>query len=104
MTLARRAIAIVLAFAVIGVAAGLSFRRYKRFQSSAVPRNPAVLKANVASPAPTPSPTEPQTTKSPETIPEPSPASSPSSFVGRLNLIIPVAGVRPEQLIDTFAE
>jgi murein DD-endopeptidase MepM/ murein hydrolase activator NlpD len=27
-----------------------------------------------------------------------------TSFVGQLNLIIPVAGVRPEQLIDTFDE
>jgi murein DD-endopeptidase MepM/ murein hydrolase activator NlpD len=33
---------------------------------------------------------------------EPSPTIDDSSFVGRLNLIIPVAGVRPEQLLDTF--
>ena len=30
--------------------------------------------------------------------------ASPPSFVGQLNLIIPVAGVRPEQLLDTFAD
>jgi len=41
--------------------------------------------------------------------PEPSPVASPSpspllppSFVGTVDLIIPVAGVQPEQLIDTF--
>ena len=36
--------------------------------------------------------------------PEPSPTPTPESanFVGRLNLIIPVAGVRPDQLMDTF--
>src|ERR1700730_2972023 len=51
---------------------------------------------------------------SPESVPAPSPFASPeetretatpdqdSSFVGRLNLIVPVAGVRPEPLIDTF--
>ena len=36
----------------------------------------------------------------PEPIPTPTPESA--SFVGRLNLIVPVAGVRPDQLIDTF--
>jgi len=36
--------------------------------------------------------------------PEPTPQSNPiaSSFVGQMQLIIPVAGVRPDQLIDTF--
>jgi peptidoglycan LD-endopeptidase LytH len=41
-------------------------------------------------------------------IPIPTPAPSPeqttvtSNFVGQVQLIIPVAGVRPDQLIDTF--
>src|SRR3954454_9705868 len=34
--------------------------------------------------------------------PDPTPTPETTNFVGRLNLIIPVAGVRPEQLIDTF--
>jgi murein DD-endopeptidase MepM/ murein hydrolase activator NlpD len=35
--------------------------------------------------------------------PEPSPTPEPAAnFVGQVNLIIPVAGVRPDQLIDTF--
>lgn len=34
--------------------------------------------------------------------PEPTPSPETTNFVGRLNLIIPVAGVRPDQLIDTF--
>ena len=35
--------------------------------------------------------------------PEPSPTPGPAnSFVGQVSLIIPVAGVRPDQLIDTF--
>lgn len=35
--------------------------------------------------------------------PSPSPLQS-SSFVGQVNLIIPVAGVRPDQLLDTFTD
>jgi peptidoglycan LD-endopeptidase LytH len=38
-----------------------------------------------------------------ETRETPTPTQD-SSFVGRLNLIVPVAGVRPEQLIDTFKD
>jgi peptidoglycan LD-endopeptidase LytH len=34
--------------------------------------------------------------------PEPSPTPEISNFVGQVNLIVPVAGVRPDQLIDTF--
>jgi murein DD-endopeptidase MepM/ murein hydrolase activator NlpD len=34
--------------------------------------------------------------------PEPTPTPEQTNFVGRLNLIIPVAGVRPDQLLDTF--
>ena len=36
--------------------------------------------------------------------PAPAPALLPPSFVGTVNLIIPVAGVRPEQLLDTFGD
>ena len=36
--------------------------------------------------------------------PDPTPAPTPTNFVGTLNLIIPVAGVRPEQLLDTFSD
>jgi peptidoglycan LD-endopeptidase LytH len=65
------------------------------------------------SPTPTPSPS-PSVSPSPEPLapqsdpglteqPKPDATSPPSnSFVGTLNLIIPVAGVRPDQLLDTF--
>jgi len=33
---------------------------------------------------------------------DPTPNPEPANFVGRMNLIIPVAGVRPDQLLDTF--
>ena len=32
------------------------------------------------------------------------PSPEPANFVGRMNLIIPVAGVRPEQLLDTYSD
>jgi murein DD-endopeptidase MepM/ murein hydrolase activator NlpD len=34
--------------------------------------------------------------------PEPLPSPEPANFIGRVNLIIPVAGVGPAQLLDTF--
>ena len=34
----------------------------------------------------------------------PTPTPEPANFVGRLNLIIPVAGVRPDQLLDTYSD
>ncbi len=34
----------------------------------------------------------------------PTPTPEPTNFVGRLNLIIPVAGVRPDQLLDTYSD
>jgi murein DD-endopeptidase MepM/ murein hydrolase activator NlpD len=68
---------------------------------------------SLAPPAVTPSPATPFPTLSPE-VPqvEPGFTSSPvgtdtppaGSFVGQLSLVIPVAGVRPDQLIDTFAD
>jgi|ERR1700752_1070499 len=32
------------------------------------------------------------------------PTPEPANFVGRVDLIIPVAGVRPEQLLDTYSD
>lgn len=42
--------------------------------------------------------------ESPTVTPTPKPLTPPPSYVGRLNLIIPVAGLRPEQLLDTFTD
>src|SRR5262249_15599468 len=64
---------------------------------------------NAVTPPPTPSPSSspilspgPSADASVTTTPEAKP--SRESFVGVLNLIVPVAGVRREQLIDTFSE
>jgi murein DD-endopeptidase MepM/ murein hydrolase activator NlpD len=73
---------------------------------------------------PGPSPTQqPSETPAPEVVTSPSPLSSPTeladpsptvesiappetttSFVGNLKLIVPVAGVRTDQLLDTFVD
>lgn len=67
--------------------------------------------ANVVIPSPSPSLSpspilspSPSAEASLTITPQATPAISPESFVGVLNLIIPVAGVRREQLIDTFSE
>jgi murein DD-endopeptidase MepM/ murein hydrolase activator NlpD len=57
--------------------------------------------------APSPSPPENISTPlppPPQETPETSNPPSATSFVGTLKLIIPVAGVRPNQLIDTFTD
>jgi murein DD-endopeptidase MepM/ murein hydrolase activator NlpD len=65
--------------------------------------SPSPTVANLVATSPSPSPT-PSQEVSPTDIPQVTPSVSPGSFIGVLNLIIPVAGVRPEQLVDTFTE
>lgn len=72
--------------------------------------------ANSPEPSPTPEPESPQLSSSPgpeaySASPTPSPtddistpAAPPLGFAGTLKLIVPVAGVQPNQLKDTFAD
>lgn len=50
----------------------------------------------------TPISTDPVAPATEELPPAPVPAPAASNFVSRVNLIIPVAGVKPDQLIDTY--
>jgi peptidoglycan LD-endopeptidase LytH len=50
----------------------------------------------------TPISTDPVAPATEELPAAPVPAPTASNFVGRVNLIIPVAGVKPDQLIDTY--
>ena len=93
----------------VGIATGW-FLRNHRFESLSKTDIPSLA---IASPSPTPAnPILETTSPSPTPIEYPTPAETPeaksssttSSFVGVLNLIIPVAGVRAEQLIDTFSD
>ena len=66
------------------------------------PVEPQISKITpVEIPAPTPQ-SAPVERPTPTPVEQPTPAQS--SFVGQVELIIPVAGVRPDQLIDTFDE
>ncbi len=79
------------------------------FRTSPAPTLASPTAANVVTPSPSSSPS---TILSPNPSPEPSvtfspqptPEVSPENFVGVLNLIVPVAGIRRDQLIDTFSE
>ena len=93
----------------VGIATGW-FLRNRRFESLSQPEVPSLaIQSTSPTPAnpildttpPSPTPIEYPT---PAETPEAASASTPNSFVGVLNLIIPVAGVRPEQLIDTFSD
>jgi murein DD-endopeptidase MepM/ murein hydrolase activator NlpD len=102
---------------VIVTLGSLGFFLWSRVRHSPVP---PVTTTNEARTSETPKP-EISTTPSPTATPTPSadipqaePGLSPSqtggdaapstTFVGKLNLIIPVDGVKPEQLLDTFTD
>ncbi|HYJ45996.1 MAG TPA: peptidoglycan DD-metalloendopeptidase family protein [Pyrinomonadaceae bacterium] len=71
---------------------------------------PSVIEPTPAIPSPTPTtqpsaePTPQTSITQPESSPGPSPGSQPSPAAPTTSLLIPVAGVRPEQLRDTFTE
>lgn len=114
----------MLALALLGILVAVLQRRFGHYPatpiSSASPTLETVAtptpEATTASPSPqsettpqpegTPSPTSPSPTSTPtaETTPSPNLPIPPIGFVGSLKLIVPVAGVKPEQLHDTFAD
>lgn len=100
----------VLVIAVIAIAS-LATLIWSRRQHT----DPKTTSVNSASSSPIPSrkpspvitqsPEVPTPEDTPETGPNPSnPAPLADSFIGTLKLIIPVVGVKPDQLIDTFAD
>jgi murein DD-endopeptidase MepM/ murein hydrolase activator NlpD len=97
----------IVVIAIVGLAALIWSRRQ--------PTDPEMTAVNSVSPSPIPShTTSPVIAQSPEVpTPEDTPEGNPSpssaapladSFIGTLKLIIPVVGVKPDQLIDTFAD
>ena len=73
--------------------------------STAVSESPPTPEASAATPAVSPSPEIPSETPPPQAdqaAAQPSPLAG--SYVGTLKLIIPVVGVRSDQLLDTFAD
>ena len=57
----------------------------------------------VAQPSPSVAEPSPSVSEPTPSVAEPSPAEEPN-FVGHVKLIVPVAGVRPDQLLDTFSQ
>lgn len=108
-----QALFLVLLLAFIGLVS-LSVGRVSSpavVETTAVPLvvQPTPALTEPAAPVDQPSPSEPAPSPS---APEPSPSvaelapspAEPTNFVGHLKLIIPVAGVRPDQLLDTFTQ
>ena len=110
----RARIVLVLMLGTTFVAGFLRLLEFPQRKETAIVLDNQPSKTNLSSP-PTPAVAEPTTTPSPSPSltptllpsPEETPitATPPStSFVGTLKLIIPVTGVRPEQLLDTFTD
>ncbi len=77
--------------------------------SEVVVPSPAVSPLPSPSPVISPTQVETATPTEPGASPSPQNTATPADldalgFVGKLNLIVPVAGVRPDQLLDTFTD
>ena len=110
----RSRLRVLLIIVLVGVVLALVLIRARRVQGpisqnlpvvvqspSPVEPSPSTSAAETPTVAPSPSPQFATPVESPAT-PDQSPPVQGQSFVGQLNLIIPVQGVRREQLIDTF--
>ena len=99
------------AFFVGAIAAIIWIRRERADNSSSAVVEQAPIPTTTPSLEVTPSPS-PLPAASPEIPQEPGLSSTPAaatepprdSFVGQVSLVIPVLGVKPEQLLDTFAD
>jgi len=110
-TRTRVGIVIFFAFFVGAIAAILWIRRDRanNLSSAVVQQTPIPTTSPSLEVTPTPSPLP---AASPEVPLEPGLSSTPAapaqqpadSFVGQVNLVVPVLGVNPEQLLDTFED
>lgn len=111
---------LLIAFVVFGLLSVFLWTRVRRLASERPATNgtPEAIVSPAFSPAPAGSTTTPIQTTSPNVSPDmatepglsvntnqpPQSELPPSSFVGTLKLIIPVVGVKPDQLLDTFTD
>lgn len=104
---------IILVFSGLGIFLWTRVRRQPQTATLEVAQIPEQLPSPSAVMNPSPSPSASQSleiTATPATEPGLTPGSTPNdgqiagSFIGKLNLIIPVAGVRSDQLLDTFTD
>ena len=109
-TKTRIAIIIFFVLVVGSVASIIWIQRDRADLTAPVAVHPSPIPTPPASPEPSPSPLPTESAEVP--LVEPGLSSSPpvsvesprESFVGQVNLLIPVAGVKPEQLLDTFSD
>ena len=109
-TRTRIGILVFFAFFVSAIATILWIRRDRNDLSPAVVQQtpgPSTAPSLEVTPSPSPQPAaSPEVPQDPGLSSTPvAPAEQPGdSFVGQVNLVIPVLGVKPEQLLDTFAD
>ena len=87
----------------------VSFPKSEKAPGSAVDNASPLSEAPAVSPSPAASPDVGQVPEGSEGVSSPSPDQRANkilsgSFIGTVNLVIPVAGVKPEQLQDTFTD
>jgi murein DD-endopeptidase MepM/ murein hydrolase activator NlpD len=97
----RILLTVLFAFIVVLVSFAINFRATPVLPVIGVQPIPPAAPVAIGTPLPAP-PTDPVAPAPEELIAAPVPAPAISSSVSTVNLIIPVAGIRPEQLIDTF--
>lgn len=107
---------VLISLVIFGSLGVFLWTRVRRSDPQPVPGNSEATPQPTISPTPLPS-VAPSTSPPiaiasdiPITEPGLTPTSTPTdgllagSYVGKLNLVIPVAGVRPDQLLDTFTD
>ncbi|MBA2524523.1 MAG: peptidoglycan DD-metalloendopeptidase family protein [Pyrinomonadaceae bacterium] len=113
-------LALLIGIATLVVVVAFLQRRSGHYRASVDPPPPTPASTSApdtVNPSPEQSPTPVPETPSPSPVPEAypasptpspanasSPAAPPIGFIGLLKLIVPVAGVQPNQLLDTFAD
>lgn len=117
---ARARLGVVLIVIVVGV--GFAVLIWARTRQTSIPTpiaqatpdqapSPVLEESPVSSPLPDTPPVVPSPAAASSETPPPENDESPAknqpaaeSFVGKLKLIVPVAGIKPGQLVDTFAD
>ena len=97
----RILISVLFLFIVSLVSIAINFRTTPVMPALDVPPISPTEPVAIGTPLPPP-PTDPVAPAPTELAPAVVPEPADSNFVGKVNLIIPVAGVKPEQLLDTF--
>ena len=97
----KRVLALLL---LITVLTGVSVWAFNRLLPLNTTRDIPPSNKNVTAVLGKPIPSPTLTIQTPSPTPEPTPSPIEKSYVGHLDLIIPVLGIRSDQLLDTFSD